>query len=89
METSLTPGALLALTGAMALLAAVPGVSVAAVLARSAAGGLRHGLAATAGIAAADAVSAPGVRLVSMDQPEIGCGTPPQPWPATAWRGSE
>jgi len=56
METSLTPGALLALTAAMALLAAVPGVSVAAVLARSAAGGLRHGIAATAGIAAADAV---------------------------------
>lgn len=56
METSLTPGALLALMGALAVLAAVPGVSVAAVVARAGSGGFRHGVMAAAGIAAADAV---------------------------------
>jgi len=56
MSVTIAPAALAALFGAMALLAAVPGVSVMTVVARAAAGGFRHGVSAAAGIAAADAV---------------------------------
>lgn len=46
--------ALLALAGAMALLAAVPSLSVLAVTARAASGGFTHGLLTTLGILTAD-----------------------------------
>lgn len=50
----MTPASAAALFGAMAVLAAVPSVSVLAVTARSAAGGFRHGVFTTAGIVLAD-----------------------------------
>lgn len=56
MTVTIAPGAFVSLFVAMALLAAVPGVSVMTVVARAAAGGFRHGAAAAAGIAVADAV---------------------------------
>lgn len=56
MSVTIAPAALVSLFAAMALLAAVPGLSVMTVVARAAAGGFRHGAMAAAGIAAADAV---------------------------------
>jgi len=54
MEPGLTLAGAAALFGAMALLAAVPSVSVLIVSARAATGGLAHGALAAAGIVAAD-----------------------------------
>ncbi|MEX1153956.1 LysE family transporter [Parvibaculum sp.] len=54
MSLTLTFGGMAALFGAMALLAAVPSVSVLIVSARAAAGSLAHGALAAAGIVAAD-----------------------------------
>jgi threonine/homoserine/homoserine lactone efflux protein len=49
-----TVAALLAFAGAMAVLAALPGSSVATVVARSVSGGFRHGAAATLGVVLGD-----------------------------------
>ena len=52
----MTIGSMLALFGALALLAALPSVSVLAVVARTAAGGFRHGLFTAAGIVLGDLI---------------------------------
>lgn len=54
METTLQPGNAAALFAAMAVLAAVPSVSVLAVTARAASAGFAHGAATALGIVAAD-----------------------------------
>ena len=54
MEPGITLPSLTALFGAMAVLAAVPGVSVLTVTARAAAFGFRHGAAAALGVVAGD-----------------------------------
>jgi threonine/homoserine/homoserine lactone efflux protein len=51
---TLSPSALAALAGAMALLAAVPSISVLAVTARAASGGFAHGALTALGIVVAD-----------------------------------
>ncbi len=56
MDNGLSFSALAALFGAMALLAAVPSVSVLAVSARSATSGFRHGAATALGVVGGDAV---------------------------------
>ena len=56
METTVTPASIAALFAAMAVLAAVPSVSVFAVTARAASAGLAHGAATAAGIVLGDLV---------------------------------
>lgn len=53
---SLDAATLLALAGAMAVLAALPGLSVITVTTRAATGGMAHGVAAAAGIVVGDAI---------------------------------
>ena len=54
MESSLTPKSIIALFGAMAVLAMIPSLSVLTVVARSAALGFSHGLATALGIVVGD-----------------------------------
>lgn len=56
MQTVMTTGEMLTLFGAMAILAAVPGVSVMTVVARTVAAGLRQGAYTTLGIVAGDSL---------------------------------
>jgi threonine/homoserine/homoserine lactone efflux protein len=56
MQTLMTTGDMPTLFGAMVILAAVPGVSVMTVIARTAAGGFRQGVWTTLGIVAGDTV---------------------------------
>jgi threonine/homoserine/homoserine lactone efflux protein len=56
MESSLTSGSILALSGTMLVLAFIPGVSVLVVSARSAANGLIHGVFTTIGIVVGDII---------------------------------
>ena len=56
MESSLTPGSIAALSGSMAVLAFIPGISVLVVSARSAASGLVHGVFTTIGIVVGDII---------------------------------
>lgn len=54
MQTSITLAGVASMFAAMAVLAAIPGVSVATVSARAAASGFRHGVIATLGVVAGD-----------------------------------